>query len=143
MNTPTRRTPAPEQPPRPRDGGAASAEMVIATPLLMLIILLAVQFGIWAHATHIAQATAAEALAAARVRGGTDAAGRQRAQQVLTQIGSPVLASPDIAISRTAAAVTVHITGTAERVLPLPGVALPVAVTVTGPIERLTPVGAP
>ena len=35
---------------------------------LMLLILLIVQFAIWAHASSVAQATAEEALAAARVR---------------------------------------------------------------------------
>src|SRR5258708_40066636 len=69
------------------DRGAGSAEVVVATPLLMLLILLVIQFGIWAHATHVAEATAEEALAAARVQGGTAAAGQQRASQVLGQIG--------------------------------------------------------
>lgn len=125
------------------DRGAGSAELVIATPLLMLLILLAVQFGIWAHASSVAQATAEEALAAARIQGGTAAAGQQRARQVLTQIGSAVLGTPHITVTRTAATATVRITGTAERVVPLPGLALPVSVTVTGPIERFIPATAP
>ena len=50
------------------DRGAGSAEIVVATPLLMLLILLVIQFGIWAHATHVAQATAEEALAAAETQ---------------------------------------------------------------------------
>jgi Flp pilus assembly protein TadG len=110
--------------------------MVVATPLLMLLILAVIQFGIWAHATHVAQATAEEALAATRVQGGTAAAGQQRASQVLTQIGSAILTSPHISVTRTATTATVSVTATAERVMPLPGLALPVAVTVTGPVER-------
>jgi Flp pilus assembly protein TadG len=121
------------------DRGAGSAELVVATPLLMLLILLVIQFGIWAHATHVAQATAQEALAAARVQGGTTAAGQQRASQVLAQIGSAVLTSPHIVVTRTATTTTVRITATAERVVPLPGLALPVTVTVTGPVERFVP----
>lgn len=121
------------------DRGAGSAEMVVATPLLMLLILAVIQFGIWAHATHVAQAAAEEALAATRVQGGTAAAGNQRASQVLTQIGSAILINPRVSVTRTAATATVHLAATAERVLPLPGLALPVAVTVTGPVERFVP----
>jgi Flp pilus assembly protein TadG len=122
------------------DRGAGSAELVVATPLLMLLILLVIQFGIWAHATHVAQATAEEALAAARVQGGTGAAaGQNRASQVLGQIGGAILISPHVTVTRTATTVTVTITAMAERVVPLPGLALPVTVTVTGPVERFVP----
>jgi Flp pilus assembly protein TadG len=121
------------------DRGAGSAEIVVATPLLMLLILLVIQFGIWAHATHVAQATAEEALATARVQGGTAAAGQNRASQVLGQIGGPILASPHVTVTRTTTTVSVTITADAERVVPLPGLALPVTVTVTGPVERFVP----
>jgi Flp pilus assembly protein TadG len=124
------------------DEGAGAAEVVIAVPLLMLLILLIVQFAVWAHASAVAQATAEEALAAARVQGGSAAAGQQRAHQVLTQIGSAVLVGPHITVSRSAATATVQITGTAERVLPVPGLALPVTVSVTGPVERFVPATA-
>jgi len=121
------------------DRGAGSAEIAVATPLLMLLILLVIQFGVWAHATHVAQATAEEALAAARVQGGTAAAGQARARQVLGQIGGAILLSPHVSVTRTATTVTVTITADAERVLPLPGLGLPVTVTVTGPVERFVP----
>jgi len=121
------------------DRGAGSAELVVATPLLMLLILLVIQFGIWAHATHVAQATAEEALAAARLQGATAAAGQNRASQVLGQIGGAILISPRVTVTRTATTVTVTITADAERVVPLPGLALPVTVTVTGPVERFVP----
>ena len=124
------------------DRGAGAAEIVIAVPLLMLLILLIVQFAIWAHASSVAQATAEEALAAARVQGGSAAAGQQRAAQVLGQIGSSVLISPHISVTRTAGTATVQITGTAEEVLPVPGLAFPVHITVTGPVERFVPATA-
>ena len=121
------------------DQGAGAAEIVIAVPLLMVIILVIVQFAVWYHAVSVAQATAEEALAAARVQGGSAAAGQQRAGQVLGQIGSAVLVSPQIAVTRTAATATVQVTGTAEEVLPLPGLSFPVSVTVAGPVERFVP----
>jgi Flp pilus assembly protein TadG len=124
------------------DRGAGAAEIVIAVPLLMVLILLIVQFAIWAHASSVAQATAEEALAAARVQGGSAATGQQRATQVLAQIGSSVLISPHITVTRTGATATVQITGTAEEVLPVPGLSFPVHITVTGPVERFVPATA-
>jgi len=125
-----------------RDRGAGSAEIVIAVPLLMLLILLIIQFAVWAHAEAIAQATAEEALAAARVQGGTAAAGQQRADQVISQIGGSVLTGPRVAVTMTPADVTVTVTGTAERVVPFPGLSFPVTVTVTGPVEQFVPATA-
>jgi Flp pilus assembly protein TadG len=124
------------------DRGAGSAEIVIAVPLLMLLILLVIQFAVWEHAESIAHATAEEALAAARVQGGTAASGQQRAQQVISQIGSSVLVSPQVSVTMNAADLTVGVTGTAERVLPVPGLRFPVTVTVTGPIEQFVPATA-
>jgi Flp pilus assembly protein TadG len=151
----SRLTPAarPPRPARPRPGrgrrsrpdgdrGAGSTEIVIAVPLLMLLILLVIQFAVWEHAESIAQATAEEALAAARVQGGTAAAGQQQAAQVISQIGSSVLTGPHAAVTMTATDVTVRVTGTAEQVLPLPGLTFPVTATVTGPVERFVPATA-
>src|SRR5262249_57917229 len=93
-----------------RDRGAGSAEIVIAVPLLMLLILLIIQFAIWWNAESIAHTTAEEALAAARVHIGTAAAGQQRAQQVISQIGSGVLIGPGVSVTMTPADVTVTVT---------------------------------
>jgi Flp pilus assembly protein TadG len=124
------------------DRGAGAVEIVIAVPLLMLLILLIIQFAIWEHAESIAQATAEEALAAARVQGGTTADGQQRAAQVITQIGSSVLNGPQVSVTMTATDVTVRVTGTAEQVLPVPGLTFPVTATVTGPVEQFVPATA-
>ena len=124
------------------DRGAGSAEIVVAVPLLMLLILLVIQFAVWEHAEAIAHATAEEALAAARVQGGTAAGGQQRAAQVISQIGTGVLTGPQVSVALTAADVTVRVTGTAERVLPFPGLTFPVTATVTGPVERFVPATA-
>jgi Flp pilus assembly protein TadG len=119
------------------DRGAGAAEVVIAVPLLMLLILAIVQFAVWAHALAVAQATAEEALAAARVQGSSAAAGQQRAQQVLGQIGGATLVAPQVSVTRTADSTTVQITATAEHVIPF--FTMPVHVTVTGPVERFVP----
>ena len=47
------------------DAGAATAELVIAMPLLLLIVMFVIQAGVWFHATHIAQAAATRAASTA------------------------------------------------------------------------------
>ena len=110
-----------------------SAELVISMPLLMLMILLIAQFALWAHATHIAQAAAAQGLAAARVSDGTTATGAAAAHQVLAQLGQGPLRNPQIAVARTAQQATVRITGAATAVVPF--LHLRVHGEATGPVE--------
>lgn len=125
------------------DEGAATAETAVATPLLMLLILLIVQFAVWAHAVHVAQATAAEALAAARVEDGSAAAGRRRAERVRAQIGRRVLARATITVTRGADTAQVEVSGDAPRVVPLPFLQFPVRANASGPLERFRPATEP
>ncbi|HEY3709387.1 MAG TPA: TadE/TadG family type IV pilus assembly protein, partial [Amycolatopsis sp.] len=53
------------------DQGEVTVELVIATPLLLLALLAIIQFAVWSHATHVAQAAASQALATARTQDGT------------------------------------------------------------------------
>jgi len=117
----------------PQDG-SASVEVVIATPLLALLLLLVVQFGVWAHAAHIAQAAANQGLQTARAYQSTAAAGEADARGFLDQSAGRLLADATVTVTRTATTVTVTITGRAASVVP--GLRLPVRVTATGPVER-------
>ena len=116
--------------------GAATAELVIATPLLLLLILGIIQFALWEHATHVAQAVAEQGLAAGRVQGGSGQAATAEAQSILAQIGSGVLTQPGVSATRGARTTTVVVTGQAEAILPF--VSLPVRSVATGPSERFT-----
>ncbi len=116
--------------------GSASAELVIAAPVLLLLILGIVQFAVWEHATHVAQAVAAQGLAAGRVEGGTSQAATAEAESVLSQLGSGVLSHPKVSATRGAITTTVVVTGKAEAVLPF--LSLPVRSEATGPTERFT-----
>jgi Flp pilus assembly protein TadG len=119
--------------------GSATAELVIATPLLLLLILGIVQFALWEHATHVAQAVAEQGLSAGRVQGGTDQAATAEAQSMLGQLGSGVLVHPNVSATRGAATTTVVVTGQAEGILPF--FSLPVRSVATGPTERFTTAG--
>lgn len=119
------------------DRGAVSAELVIATPLLLLMLLAIVQFALWSHATHIAQAAASQGLAAARAQGGTAAAGSASAQQVLDQLARGPLTGSIVNADRTATSASVRISGTAASVVPF--LSLPVHAETAGPVERFVP----
>lgn len=113
-----------------------TTELVIAVPALLLMVLTVVQFAVYEHARHIAQAVAAHAVTTARVQGGTTAAGQAAGRQLLTQLG-PTLTGATIDVRRGTDRVTVTVTGHAETVLP--GMHLPITVTSDGPIEHLLP----
>ncbi|MEU5259753.1 TadE/TadG family type IV pilus assembly protein [Amycolatopsis sp. NPDC021455] len=117
--------------------GAATAELVIATPLLLLALLTIIQFALWSHATHVAQAAAAEALAAARVQDGTAAAGHAAGQQLLDQLAQGPLRSSQIDVERTATSVSISVQG--EVVAVLPGVHLHVHAEAAGEVEKFVP----
>lgn len=108
----------------------------MATPLLLLMLLLVVQFAVWLHAVHIAQAGAAQALATTRVHGGSAAAGQDQAETILAQLASGVLSGPRVSVSATSTQVRVEVTGTAEVVVP--GMRLPVRAVAAGPVETWT-----
>lgn len=95
-----------------------TAELVVATPLLLLLISLIVQYALYEHAEHVAQSAAQEAVTATRLQGGTVAAGREQGQDVLSTLNHGLLLSPEIAITRTSAQARVEISGYAEQLVP-------------------------
>jgi Flp pilus assembly protein TadG len=112
--------------------GSATTELVLLMPVVLLLVLLIVQFGLWLHARQVATAAAQEGLVAAQVETGTAAAGHDRAVAFLTQAGGLREVRVDAARDLTTARVTV--TGTTPAVIP--GTALGVAGVAEGPVER-------
>lgn len=117
--------------------GSVSAELVIATPLLLLMLLVIVQFALWSHATHIAQAAASQGLAAARAQNGSAAAGTSSARQLLDQLAGGPLAGSAVTSDRGADSASVRISGTATSVVPF--LSLPVHAEAVGSVERFVP----
>ena len=120
----------------PDEHGAATAELVLATPLLLLLIMLIAQFTLWLHATHVAQAAAAQALSATRVHNGSVISGQIQADQVLQQLGGGPLQNPRAEVSRDLVHASVHVEGTVTAVLPF--LTLRAAGDAVGPVERFT-----
>lgn len=119
------------------DRGSVSAELVIATPLLLFMVMGIVQFALWSHATHIAQAAAAQGLAAARVQDATPARGEAAARALLDQLGRGPLTHPRIDAAHSGDAVVIRVSGNSSAVIPF--LHLPVHAEATGPVEKFSP----
>lgn len=121
-------------PPMRADRGGASTELVLAAPVVVLVLLLAVQAALAWHAQHLAQTAATRGLAAARAHDGTPAAGTHAARALLDQTAGRVLHVTSVQATRTASQARVTVRG---RVLPvLPGLHLAVDGHAAGPVER-------
>jgi hypothetical protein len=120
------------------DRGSVTAETVIVVPLAFVVLMMVVQFGVWAHATHVAHAAATTGLATARADGQSAQAAHQDAAGLLNSLGgSGLLQQTTIVATRDAEHATVRVDGTAATVVP--GLKLPVRVEVSGPVDRFTP----
>ncbi len=110
--------------------------MVLVLPLVFTVVLLLAQAAVYLHATHIAQATAAHALAATRVQHGTVEAGRSEGDRVLNQLGRGPLRDAHVDLRRGPHLAEAGVTGTAGAVLPF--LQLPVRARSVGPVETVT-----
>jgi len=114
-----------------RDENGSVVEAAIAVPAAMLIVFLAVQAALWAHAESIVQASAAAGVQAASEAGGSVESGSARAGDVITHMGGQVIAQPVVQVRDSAGAtVKVHVAGWAESILPW--MHLPVSADRTG-----------
>ncbi|WP_436499568.1 TadE/TadG family type IV pilus assembly protein [Actinokineospora sp. HUAS TT18] len=116
------------------DRGSVSAELVLVTPLLLLLLLLIVQFALWSHASHVAQAAASSGLAAARAHDGSAASGSAAAQRMLDDLADGPLDTPRVTAHRDTTSAVVQVDGVASTVVPF--LRLPVHAEAAGPVER-------
>lgn len=103
-------------------------------PVVMVLLLVAVQLALWAHAAQVVQLAASEGDRAARSIGGGPAAGVSAAESVAR--------GPNSGVTGTSVAVVVlpgdieqlGVRGHATSILP--GLSFPVSATVVGPIQE-------
>lgn len=120
---------------RPRaDRGAVSTEVVLLTPVLLLLVLTVIQFGLWYHAQHVVQAAAEQGVEAARADGGTTRAGQQRAEDFLAAVAPTLVGDPVVTAERDADTATVTVEGQAVELLF--GMSFPVRAEASSPVER-------
>jgi len=107
---------------------------VIVVPVLMVLLLLAVQFALWMHASQVVQLAASEGDRSARSLGGGPAAGVATARSVVDGPGSDVMASTVTAAVLAGDAELLRVSGQATSVLP--GLSFAVSASAVGPIQE-------
>jgi len=131
------RAPRTARPKDDRERGATATELAVLMPVLIILVLIPVQVGLWWHAKQAAVTAAGEALDAAQVENASPANGHAGATAILSQAGN--LESVTIAVDRSATTVTVTVSGELGFSL-FPG-AWDVTAHAEGEIERFVPVG--
>lgn len=116
-----------------RQVGAVTAELIVATPLLLLLISMIVQYALYEHAAHIAQSAAQEAVTAVRVQGGSLSAGQQQGQHVIHTLGAGLLVDATVTVETIGGSARVEVTGYAEQIVPL--LRLSIDVVAAAPLE--------
>lgn len=122
---------------RENDRGDAVTETVIVVGLLVVFILAVLQFVVWGHATHVAQAAATEAARAARIAGGSAADGEETGQSFIAQAGSSMVLDPVVTVRLDAEAARAEVRGRVPRLVPF--LSLKVQAVSEGPRERFQP----
>lgn len=112
-----------------------STELAIATPLLLLVILLVAQVAVWAHGQHTATTIAEHGLATTRAADGDAAQGQAQAEQVADQLSGQVLTDITISAQRETTNATVQVEATVPSLIP--GTRWPVSTQRDSPVERL------
>jgi Flp pilus assembly protein TadG len=104
------------------------AEFVVCIPVFFLAVLLAVQFALWAHASHLARAAAEQGASTAAAYGSTPAAGTNAAYQFIATTGPNTLTTPQVTTT-TGMGQTVQVTITGRAQVIIPWLSLPVSAT--------------
>lgn len=101
--------------------GTAALELAIVAPVLMLIVLGIVQFGLWYHAEHVAKTAAMEAARTAAAEDGGVGAGEKRALDVLKAGLGSAVEDPSVTVSLGSETAQVRIAARINGLLPIPG----------------------
>lgn len=124
-----------------REDGASSIELVLYTPVLMLVIFVTVQFALSWHGNSVAGAVAREAARTARVGGGTPAAiaeAEARGLEYAEAIGGQALRDVTVeVVTLPGDQIRVTVRGRANEIVG--GLAPTVEAVVEGPVEVFRP----
>ena len=120
----------------PHQRGSSTVEVAVLLPLIMLLLMVVVQAGIYFHTRAVAVTAARKGVTAARVETGSVADGERVAGQFLDQNGA-ALTNRQVDVSRSRDTATVTVTGDVASVIF--GVPFTVTITVDAPVEQVTP----
>jgi len=104
-----------------RERGSVAVELAIVAPVLMLLVLGVLQFGLWYHAQNVVETAALEGARVAAAEDGTAGAGKSRALEVVheglgqatTEQGATAFIGQETA--------RVQVTAQLSGLLPIPG----------------------
>ena len=116
--------------------GSSSVEMVIALPIVLTVLFLAVQAGTWFHARSIALASAQSGARTSAMLNSSLEAGLSSARSFAADVGGTTLTGVTVTGDRTATSTTVMVTGHSVRLVPFMDVT--VSQSATLPVERYT-----
>lgn len=108
--------------------------MTIAFPVLMLLVLVVIQFGLWYHANNVAEAAAQEGVRTARVDGGSATEGQTRAEAFMADNAPSLVGDRSVTASRDADTARIEISGSLTAIVP--GLHLRVHAEAESPTER-------
>jgi len=121
-----------------RDRGAVALELAIVFPLVLVLTFGGVQVAFWFQARAMCQAAAQAGVRAGRVLGARAGAGPAAATAYLAATAGDTVGGALVSESHTATTVRVGCSGTALRVMPLPGLPLDVAQSAAAARERFS-----
>ena len=104
-------------------------------PVVIALVLVPIQVGLWWHASQLADAAAREAVDAAQVAGADETDGVAAAFRFLAAAGN--LTDTEVTVTRSVDTVTAEVTGRAPRLIP--GLDWDVTATAIGSVERFIP----
>lgn len=128
---------APTSPRRLRDErGSSTATAVIMFPILLIILMTLVQWGLYFHAQSLADAAAQDAARAAQGVDGTPADGEAVAAALLDRAReSGLLQDVKVEVTSVAGTVRAEVTGQVRSLVPIPGLSSRVHGVSQGPAE--------
>lgn len=125
------------------DRGSVTVELAVLFPVFLLVVLSAVQAGMWWHTRNLLLASANAGLQAGRTTTGTATDAQAAASSYLARAGGTAVSHPTVTASVTATTVRVQVSATTLRVLPIPGLDIPATQVAIGAKERFTTAGRP
>ena len=116
------------------DRGDATIEAVLAVPVLLLLITLIIQFGLYYHATHTAEAAAQEGAQAARADAASAVDGQRRAEAFMSDAAPTLVHNVTVTATRDTETVHVEVRGALHSIVP--GLTLTIRADAASPVER-------
>jgi Flp pilus assembly protein TadG len=118
--------------------GAASVELAVTFPVVLLLVMTLIQAALWFHARSIALGAAQEGAREGRVQPASTARAETAAEGFLDQTASDLLTGRDVTVAASLSSIEVTVSGTSLSLFPgLSGWS--VTQSAVGPVERPTP----